>query len=106
MTEPAKPNYTDEEIYVLAELQFGKPPVTSRNSLQVGQGQDLRAGKYYNELTDLLFRVVDHDLLRMRALRTGFYARHNIMAFDTDSYVEWDPTGKKGGPFDNKGFKR
>lgn len=75
--DEVKTNYTDEEIYVLAELQLGKPPATRDPRLVKSQSSPANEGQYYNDLTDYLFRVVNHDLLRMRALRVGFYDRHN-----------------------------
>jgi hypothetical protein len=84
-------NYTDAEIFALLELQLGKPPVTTRQSRQRGDDAE---GRYYNDLTEWLFRLIDRNaegaLLRVRQLRSEFYHRYEIIAFDATTLPERD----------------
>lgn len=113
-----KTNYTDEEILALIELQLGKPPVTKPTRLG-RPPRDSGEGKYYNEVTEWLFRMLGHDeegiLIRMRRLREQHYRKHDIVAVDlaatndmdlfmtrrADGSVEFNSTN-----FDNTKMKR
>jgi hypothetical protein len=81
------PTYTDEEVFVMVELQFGAPPmpVTPRHRHDPALDHLVqREVAYYNDVTSFIVALCPHphEFARVFELRRALYVRHGIMSFD------------------------
>lgn len=104
------PDYTDEELFTLIELQYGKPGGTQVRSPGKKAAPPITMGvpeatTYYSNITDLLLRATNYDAVRTQLVRTAFYRKHGITTFESspdDGVMGF----KRGGPFDLGALKR
>lgn len=75
-----KPTYSEEDIFLMIELQFGNP-VPDKSPRTPG-GRMHTASDYYNDVTDFLLSLIPDDLPYLIVLRDRFYRRHGIMLMD------------------------
>jgi hypothetical protein len=81
---PRTPTYSDEEVFVLLDMQYGSPPVpvtpgTRWNNVERARRED----EYFNNVTAFIMAACpDGGIVKVVELRRAFYLRHGIMSFD------------------------